>query len=239
MKSTLVIADLHLSANTPEINACFYQFLKDNAGKHEALYILGDLFEVWFSDRDPEPVNASVARAIREFSATTPVYYIHGNRDFMLGRHYAKKANMTLLPEELSVDLYGRKCLLMHGDQLCIDDVDYQKFRKKSRSWWWKLIVGSLPFSVKQNMAKNIRQRSKEAQNYKSLEIMDVNQQEVERVMADRKIDYLIHGHTHRPAIHQLPNNKQRCVVGDWYTQGSVLQITPENIELSTLTFNS
>ena len=255
MPSTIVIADLHLSETTPEITKCFIQFLQKNAGKHEALYILGDLFETWIGDDDNSDFYNLIAAAIRQFSRTCPVYFIHGNRDFLLGKKYAQKAGMVLLPESQQVELYGKRILFMHGDQLCLDD-DYQKFRRKSRTWWWKFIFTSLPLKFRKKTVANYRAQSVEAQKSKSLEIMDVAQREVERVVAKAQCDWLIHGHTHRPAIHELtqPNSHKkqsddaplqdqtgplRMVVGDWYEQGSVLELNENGYKLQSLPFKN
>lgn len=237
MKSILVIADLHLSPDRNDISQCFYQFLIDNQHQHDTLYILGDLFEVWVGDEDESPFVNDIAKAIHNFSKHTPVYFIHGNRDFMLGKRYAQKAGMTLLPESHLVEYFGHKVLFMHGDQLCLDDIEYQKFRRISRSWLWHAFFKLVPTSYKRKLAKKIRAKSKQQQQYKSLEIMDVAVREVERVMAESNCELLIHGHTHRPNIHHLQNNKQRVVVGDWYQQGSVLTLTSDGAKLSQLPF--
>mgnify|MGYP000394768831 CR=1 FL=1 len=238
MPSTLVIADLHLSVERSDITECFFQFLTEHNSKHDALYILGDLFEAWVGDDDVTEFTDSIANAIHQFSNTTPVYFIHGNRDFLLGRKYAQRCGMTLLPEQLAIELYGRNVLFMHGDQLCTDDVDYQVFRKKSRTWWWRALMLMLPLSMRRKKAEEYRRRSIEQQSYKSLDIMDVNQAAVQQALQTSQSTLLIHGHTHRPAIHKLENNKKRIVVGDWYTQGSVLTLTESDHELSYLPFN-
>ncbi|GAB3004079.1 UDP-2,3-diacylglucosamine diphosphatase [Psychrosphaera aestuarii] len=237
MPSTLVIADLHLCPSRPEITDCFFRFLTENLDQHDALYILGDLFEAWIGDDDKSEFNLSVANAIKAFSSNTPVYFIHGNRDFLIGHEFAKRSGMKLLPENYKTTLYDRPVLFMHGDQLCLDDIDYQAFRKRSRSWWWKKLMLILPLKKRKKIAANIRKKSKESQLNKSINIMDVAEREVNRVVDYYQCDWLIHGHTHRPNIHQLANSKKRMVVGDWYEQGSVLIITKEKGQLSTLPF--
>ncbi len=237
MSSTLVIADLHLCPTRPEITACLFDFLNEKKGKHDSLYILGDLFESWVGDDDESAFNLSIASAIHAFSLATPVYFIHGNRDFLVGQRFAKQAGMTLLPENFLTKLYGRSVLFMHGDQLCIDDIDYQKFRKKSRSWWWQKLMLLLPLKKRQKIAENYRLRSKLSQQQKNEDIMDVADREVQRVVFETGCEWLVHGHTHRPNIHQLDNKKQRMVVGDWYEQGSVLELTAERGQLITLPF--
>lgn len=237
MPSTLVIADLHLSPEYDDITQCFLKFLHDEHGKHQALYILGDLFEAWIGDDDINDFTQTIANAIHHFADTTPVYFSHGNRDFLMGNSYARRCGMTLLPEEYQTEFYGKQVLLMHGDQLCIDDVAYQKFRKKSRSWWWQTLIKAFPLSYRRRTAVKMRKKSQMSQMNKSDAIMDVAEREVVRVMDENEIDYLIHGHTHRPAIHNLNEHQKRVVVGDWYTQGSVLTVSDSGIELSTLPF--
>lgn len=230
-KVSYFIADLHLAENRPDITACFLSFLKNDAVKAEQLYILGDLFEVWFGDDYKTELTTSVINAIMKLISTgTPVYFIHGNRDFLLGKNYAKQSGMILLPEKQLIELYNEKVLLMHGDTLCTKDVDYQKFRKKSRSWWWQGFMTNLPLWLRKKIADNYRQKSKEAQHTKSIDIMDVTESEVVKDLESFNCQIMIHGHTHRPNVHQLIANTkpaQRFVLGDWYEQGAWLKVTP------------
>jgi UDP-2,3-diacylglucosamine hydrolase len=239
MSSILVIADLHLSSERPDISQCFFDFLITESNQHKALYILGDLFDAWIGDDNINPFTDKVAQAIKGFSANTPVYFIHGNRDFLLGKKYATRCGMRLLDETHVIKEFNKTILFMHGDQLCLDDVDYQQFRKTSRSWWWQTIMLSLPLSFRQKKAAKYRKLSKLSQMDKSDEIMDVTDLEVQRVIEQSSCDWLVHGHTHRPNIHQLANHKQRIVVGDWYTQGSVLVLSDQGAELKSLLLNS
>ncbi|KGJ96359.1 UDP-2,3-diacylglucosamine diphosphatase [Colwellia psychrerythraea] len=233
---TYLIADLHLCENRPDISACFLRFLENDAVKAEKLYILGDLFEAWVGDDDDNPYLKTIADALTKLSQTgTKIYYIHGNRDFLLGKTYAKKSSMTLLPEVETIDLYGRHVVIMHGDTLCTRDIDYQVFRKKSRSWWWQTAVKSLPLFVRKKMAANYRKRSAAATAIKSQDIMDVTDSEVTACLEQYQSQLLIHGHTHRPAVHEIIANgksAQRIVLGDWYEQGAWLKVTPDAIEL-------
>lgn len=239
MPSILVIADLHLTSDRPDITQCFLDFLQSESNQHSSLYILGDLFESWIGDDDTNQFNTLIADSIRKFSQHTPVFFIHGNRDFLLGKKYAKRCGMTLLPESFITTQFNKNILFMHGDQLCIDDVDYQVFRKKSRSWWWQTLMLSLPLFLRRNKASKYRAISKKSQMDKPEAIMDVAEREVQRVMSNSKCDWLVHGHTHRPNIHNRPQHKQRIVVGDWYTQGSVLVLSDKGPELKTLPFKS
>ncbi|WP_281561713.1 UDP-2,3-diacylglucosamine diphosphatase [Thalassomonas sp. RHCl1] len=233
---TYFIADLHLAQNRPDITACFLSFLKSNAPEAEALYILGDLFESWIGDDDNSPFVIEIARALAELSQkNTKIYFIHGNRDFLLGKKYANKSGMAILPEVEQIELYGQKMVIMHGDTLCTRDINYQKFRKKSRSWWWQAIMKSLPLFVRRNIAENYRKKSAMATSVKSQEIMDVTPQEVVNCLEQYHSQLLIHGHTHRPAVHRLTANgqeAQRVVLGDWYEQGAWLKFTPKGYEL-------
>ena len=233
---TYFIADLHLAQNRPDITACFLHFLKHDAVQAQTLYILGDLFEAWIGDDDDSDYVATIASALLTLAHTgTKIYYIHGNRDFLLGKKYAKKSGMILLPEVDLIDLYGQSVVVMHGDTLCTRDVAYQAFRKKSRSWWWQAIIKSLPLFVRKKMAADYRKKSAAATASKSQDIMDVTPEEVVNCLEQYQSQLLIHGHTHRPNIHQLNANQKeakRIVLGDWYEQGAWLKVTPNSIEL-------
>lgn len=233
---TLFIADLHLAADRPDITAAFLRFLQDKAMQADALYILGDLFEVWIGDDNPEPLLAEVATALKTVSDNgVPVYFIHGNRDFFLRQHYANRCGMTLLAPHSVIDLYGRKTLIMHGDSLCTLDIAYQKFRKWWNQPWWQFLMLGLPLALRQYLARKARQKSAQHKKQYSSTIMDVTPDEVTRVMLSHGVNRLIHGHTHRPAVHQLElsgKSAQRYVVGDWYTQSSYLEVTADSWQL-------
>jgi len=233
---TYFIADLHLAQNRPDITACFLRFLKNEAIQAQSLYILGDLFEAWIGDDDDSAYLATIAKALTTLSSFgTDIYYIHGNRDFLLGKRFAQISAMTLLPEVDLIDLYGQNVVIMHGDTLCTRDIAYQKFRKKSRSWWWQAMIKSLPLFVRKKIAANYRKKSAAATATKSQDIMDVTPDEVVNCLENYQSQLLIHGHTHRPAIHELKANKkeaQRIVLGDWYEQGAWLKVTPTSMEL-------
>lgn len=240
MSVTYFISDLHLSADRQDISDCLFRFLKKEALNADALYILGDLFEVWIGDDDINPFSESIAQALKILSANVPIYFIHGNRDFAIRQTFADKAGMHILPEQYVIDLYGRKALLMHGDELCTRDIEYQKFRKKSRGWWWPRLMLMLPLKMRQKIAKSGRETSKNNQTKLTAEIMDVTQHEVELAMQRNGVDLLIHGHTHRPAIHNftLANQlMQRIVLGDWYDQGSILIADEQNLRLENRSF--
>lgn len=239
--ATLFIADLHLDAATPAITAGFMRFLNDEARKADALYILGDLFEVWIGDDDPSPLHQEIAAAIKTLvAAGVPCHFIHGNRDFLLGNNFARKSGMTLLPEEKRLELYGHQILIMHGDTLCTDDLDYQKFRAKVYNPWMQKLFLALPLFIRQRIAAKMRAGSKAASSKKLPQIMDVNPQAVTGIMEKHRLQWLIHGHTHRPAVHQLSANGKpalRVVLGAWHTEGTMVKVTPQGIELISFPF--
>lgn len=241
MAKTYFIADLHLSEDQPKITQCLETFLANECINADALYVLGDLFEAWLGDDDLNPFTLRVIQSFHRLSQQgVPIYFIHGNRDFLVRQDFAKRAGMTLLAQETVIDLYGEPTLIMHGDQLCTLDVAYQKFRKKSRGWWWPRLVLTLPLWYRKHVAKKGREKSKANKQQLSQEIMDVTPNEVQAVMQQHQVQRLIHGHTHRPAVHDLNINNQpaqRIVLGDWYTQGSILVVTPDSYELETRTF--
>ncbi|MGB1297999.1 MAG: UDP-2,3-diacylglucosamine diphosphatase [Psychrobium sp.] len=243
MSKTLFIADLHLHRDRTDITDLFCHFLRHDAIGCDALYILGDLFEVWFGDDNPCPMIKHVSERLKELNDTgVPIYYIHGNRDFTIGKRFCKQSGMILLPEHKVVDLYGTPALIMHGDSLCTRDVAYQKFRKRSRNPIVKFLLLSLPFAMRKKIAGDIRSKSKSSNKQLTLEIMDVTQSEVEKDMTDNGVQLLIHGHTHRPDRHHFELNgkpAERIVLGDWYEQGSSLVVTPDGMSLENQAFIS
>ncbi|WP_232455177.1 UDP-2,3-diacylglucosamine diphosphatase [Oceanisphaera avium] len=218
------------------MTAAFLRFMREDALNADALYVLGDLFEFSIGDDEVSALNGEVAAAFLACSQQgTPVYFIHGNRDFMVGRRFARAAGMTLLPEHTLIDLYGEPTLIMHGDTLCIDDAGYQRYRRITRWGWLQWLFMRLPLSFRLNIADGIRSKSAAAKEGKVMQVMDVNQAEVERQMQRYNVRTLIHGHTHRPNIHHLQINEQaarRIVLGDWYSQGSVLVVDTGGVEL-------
>ncbi|HIC8915320.1 TPA: UDP-2,3-diacylglucosamine diphosphatase [Enterobacter roggenkampii] len=239
--ATLFIADLHLQTEEPAITAGFLRFLRGEAKSADALYILGDLFEAWIGDDDPNPLHREMAAAIHALvDSGVPCYFIHGNRDFLIGKRYARESGMTLLPEEQVLDLYGRKVLIMHGDTLCTDDTGYLAFRAKVHTPWIQKVFLALPLFIRNRIAVRMRAGSKAANSSKSMTIMDVNPQAVVRVMEKHDVQWLIHGHTHRPDVHSLIANGQpahRVVLGAWHTEGSMVKVTPEGVELIAFPF--
>lgn len=239
--ATLFIADLHLHTEEPAITAGFLHFLDGVAREADALYILGDLFEAWIGDDDPNPLHQRVASAIRALvDSGVPCYFIHGNRDFLLGKRFARESGMQLLPQEIVLDLYGRKVLIMHGDTLCTDDAGYQAFRDKVHQPWLQTLFLALPLFIRHRVAAKMRAGSRAANSSKSLAIMDVNQQAVIEAMEKHRVQWLIHGHTHRPAVHHLTANAApawRAVLGAWHSEGSMIRVSESDVELVQFPF--
>ncbi len=241
--TTLFISDLHLDDSRPEITRLFLDFLKHDALQAEALYILGDFFEAWVGDDDDSALGKIVIQALRELSdKNIPIFFMRGNRDFLIGQDFAKRAGLQILPDPCVLELYGKPTLLMHGDLLCSDDTAYQAFRTQVRSDDWQAQFLSQALTARQAFAAQARAASKQHQsglmNEQQENIMDVTQITVQTLMKRYGVSRLIHGHTHRPAIHQFHNEEmasQRIVLGDWYTQGSVLRVNSDGYFLNTL----
>lgn len=228
----LLISDLHLEEKRPDITRAFLLFLATRARQAEALYILGDFFEVWIGDDGMTPFQHEIAGALRELSeAGTRIYLMHGNRDFLIGKRFCREAGCILLSDPHKVQMNGEPVLLMHGDSLCTLDVGYMKLRRWLRNPLSLLILRNLPLSTRQKLARKLRNESRAQTRMKASEIVDVTPQEVIKVMAAHGVRTLIHGHTHRPAVHNLEVNGQparRIVLGDWDHQGWALQIDDE-----------
>ena len=210
------ISDLHLSESHPKITTLFLQFMQQKAPLAEAVYILGDLFDFWIGDDEKSPLIYEVKQAIRTLIASgVECYFICGNRDFLIGKRFARETGMEILPDYQLLDLYGKKTLLCHGDTLCIDDVKYQQFRRKVHQKWRQKLFLCLPLFIRLNIANKIRAKSQQDKQSKSFEIMDVNPQFTAQKVAEFGVERLIHGHTHREHIHQ-ERGFTRIVLGDW-----------------------
>jgi UDP-2,3-diacylglucosamine hydrolase len=228
--ASLFIADLHLDESRPHITELFERYLAgEEVRRADALYILGDLVEAWIGDDDDAELPARIARATRAVrDAGVPVWFMPGNRDFLLGRDYAERAGLTLLEDGVVHELHGRPTLLMHGDTLCTDDVAYQTVRRQVRTPEWKANILAMPLEARRAFAAKARADSRAHTGSTMESIMDVNADAVAQAMREAGVTRLIHGHTHRPAIHAFRldgQDAQRIVLGDWYEQGSVLRI--------------
>lgn len=214
--STLFISDLHLDAERPAITRAFLHFLDTKAREAQALYILGDLFEAWIGDDDDSDLAQRVQQALRAYSnAGHQLYFMAGNRDFLVGQGFVEATGCTLLDDPTLIDLYGRPTLLLHGDTLCTDDVDYQAFRQQARNPDWQAPLLAQPLPVRRQLAAQLRAKTSSLAAMKAEDIMDVNRDEVVRVMQASDARLMIHGHTHRPDRHPLPTG-ERIVLGDW-----------------------
>ena len=236
---TLFVSDLHLDAAHPGIGRQFEAFLETEARSAEALYILGDLFEAWLGDDDPDPAARAAVRALRALTdAGVPVFLMHGNRDFLIGERFCLETGAKLLADGTVVELYGERVLLMHGDALCTDDVNYQRLRRIVRNPVVRAVFRIMTLEQRRALARRLRAGSREHVGMTAPEIMDVNAAAVAQAMRDAGVRTMIHGHTHRPAVHTLEIDgapAKRIVLGDWYTQGSVLDVSPGGYELRTL----
>lgn len=225
----LLISDLHLEEKRPDISRAFLHFLQTRAREAEALYILGDFFEVWIGDDGMSPFQQEIARALRELSDSgTRIFLMHGNRDFLIGRAFCREAGCTLLSDPSVVQLGGESVLLMHGDSLCTLDKGYMKLRRWLRNPLSLFILRNLPLATRHKLARKLRNESRAQTRMKASEIVDVTPEEVPRIMAEFGVHTLIHGHTHRPATHELQVDgkpARRIVLGDWDKQGWALQV--------------
>jgi UDP-2,3-diacylglucosamine hydrolase len=238
--STLFVSDLHLDAAFPDAGDQFCEFLRNDARASEALYILGDLFEVWIGDDVDDPEYVRVQKALADLTgAGTACFLMHGNRDFLLGERFAAGAGCELLPDPQVIDLYGDPVLVTHGDLLCTDDRSYQQLRAVVRDAGWQRRFLRLPVPARRALASAARAGSQQHMERLQPQIMDVRQEAVDAAMRACGVHTLIHGHTHRPAIHEFSLQGQparRIVLGAWYEQGSCLRCEPGgSYELLTL----
>ncbi|MDD9174820.1 UDP-2,3-diacylglucosamine diphosphatase [Aliivibrio finisterrensis] len=237
----LFISDLHLSPLRPDITDCFLDFMNTEAIHAEKLYVLGDLFEFWIGDDDNSPFNVVIKEAFKALTQHgVKCYFIQGNRDFLLNKRFCKETGVQLLADHTVININNEKVLIMHGDTLCIDDIKYQEFRAKVHQPWLQWVFNRIPLFIRQRIVKNVQDKIKEKKQHKKLTIMDVTQSEVERVMRQEGVKRLIHGHTHRPNVHTFNHNSEemtRIVLGDWYTQGSILEFKNNKYTLQNKSF--
>jgi UDP-2,3-diacylglucosamine hydrolase len=243
--TTLFISDLHLCAERPHINTLFTRFLEEIVPRAAALYILGDLFEYWIGDDqlDHDPLARAVASQLASTATCgTRIYFMHGNRDFLIGERFARQAHLTLLPDPSLVTLGEQRFLLMHGDTLCTDDVAYQQFRNQVRDAVWQADILGKPYAERAQLARAMRSRSDVEKAMKADAIMDVNPGAVAAAFVRHRYPVLVHGHTHRPAKHESTVNGQACtrwVLQDWRDDGGYLSTAGPRNRLSVHSIKS
>jgi UDP-2,3-diacylglucosamine hydrolase len=239
--TTLFISDLHLDASRPAATTAFLKFLTEEAPAAEKLYILGDLFEAWIGDDDPNPHHQQVIAALAKLNeSNTPCFFIPGNRDFLVGRRFLEAAKMILLPDPTLIYVGGESVQISHGDIYCTDDLSYQRYRRFVHHPLTMRIYRALPFFIRSMIIDTARGKSQTSTQSKSSKIMDVNQQAIEATLQENRVNILLHGHTHRPAFHDFESageQMRRIVLGDWYESGSVLRWDEHGPQLLTLEF--
>lgn len=235
----LFVSDVHLDAAAPQAIEQFVDFLRGEAAGAEALYILGDLFEAWVGDDDEEPGNERVCRALRELCGRgVACFALHGNRDFLLGAGFSARSGCRLLPDPVIAQLDGEPVLLTHGDALCTDDHPYQELRSIVRAPSWQRRFLALPRTTRELLANEARAGSRRHTSRTVPNIMDVNPQAVVTAFRATGVRRMVHGHTHRPGVHELEIDSapaQRIVLGAWYEQGSYLRCESGRYELCVL----
>lgn len=236
---SIFVSDLHLCPTRPAINQTFFYFLRGPAARAEALYILGDLFEYWVGDDDDDPFHTSVLSALRGLTGRgVALYLMHGNRDFLIGEVCAGRTGANLMEDPTLIELYGTPTLLMHGDTLCTDDIKYQEFRAKVRNPEYQKQFLAQPLAKRRQIIAGLRAENAEEKRLKTEAIMDVTPATVDAVLREHRYPRLIHGHTHRPALHQHVVDGHTCerwVLADWYTSGSYLRCDENGCEAVNL----
>lgn len=230
MKDVVFISDLHLAPERPQIIDLFIRFADEIAAQADCLYILGDFLEYWLGDDDPAKSLSPVFDKLIEINErfATDIFFMHGNRDFLVGSQLAERCHFTLINDPHKIKIRNKDALLMHGDTLCTDDIEYQKFRQMVRSQEWQQQILSKTLAERIEIARSLREKSQQSTSAKDEYIMDVNQNATDKAFIDNNVDLIIHGHTHRPAIHHRTVNgieTTRIVLGDWYNTGSYLRI--------------
>ncbi len=234
MKDSVFISDLHLLPQRPEVIDLFIHFTRDIAANADRLYILGDFLEVWWGDDDPAIEYQPVFNALTELAIkhNTEIFLMHGNRDFMIGNVLAEQCHFKIIDDPHRINIQNRECLLMHGDTLCIDDIEYQKFRQMVRNPQWQQQVLSKTLEERFQLAQSIREKSQQSTIGKGEVIIDINQDETDKTFIEQKIDLIIHGHTHRPAIHERTvdgKETTRIVLGDWHETAEYLRVNDDS----------
>lgn len=219
----LFISDCHVDSSKPEVSSNLLDFLQNRAKNARFLYILGDLFETWIGDEDHEPANESIIDGLKALSKNTEILFLAGNRDFLLGDETAKDIDLTIINDPTVIQLGKHRVALLHGDSLCTDDTDYQAFKGMVRAPEWQTQFRLKPLTERRAIAASLRAKSLAAMSEKTMDIMDVNSEAVSNCFTQLSVNFIIHGHTHRPAVHQYANNQRRIVLGDWNPHPSYL----------------
>ena len=241
--TTIFISDLHLSEQTPPLNQLFERCLQQWQGNIDALYILGDFFDVWIGDDDDSDFIRHIKSQLKSFTSITPIYFIHGNRDFLIGEKFAAETGIQLLTSPQQINLYEHEYIIMHGDELCTDDIAYQQFRAQSRNPLWQMAVLSKSIEERRLLSGQIRQMSETRKNNEGKsEISDVTERAINELMSNHiqpTLPTLIHGHTHRPAVHESQLNNQpfkRYVIQDWADNyGGYLAVDTDGVHVHEL----
>ena len=233
----LLISDLHLSPERPVVTEAFKKFLSQQASRAESLFILGDLFEAWIGDDDPAPLAGEVKAAIKTLTDRgVKVFFQQGNRDFLIGKRFARETGCTLLPDFYVTRFNGVKTLLLHGDLLCTEDTEYQRYRRRVRHPASRWLLSHLPLKRRQKIAAQWRAKSMAANANKPENILDVTGEAVEKAFAEFNVSRMIHGHTHRPGVHSHPQGK-RLVLGDWHDRGWYISTAGDELSLNEFPF--
>lgn len=237
----LFASDLHLEDQRPDILRAFFRLLDEQKQGLERLYLLGDIFEVWLGDDAPSTSADALAEKLSALARDgVDIFLLHGNRDFLIGPAYAARCGATLLHEPVLLNVAGRKAALLHGDTLCTQDTDYMAFRRMVRDPQWVAQFLEKPLEERIAIGRSLREKSKESAQQKQDYIMDVTQDEVVATLRNLNVELLIHGHTHRPAVHDLVVDgkpAQRIVLGDWYKQGWYLRADANDLQLKPFKF--
>ena len=229
------ISDIHLSEDTPHLTNAFKTFLNESRETCTHLFILGDLFEIWIGDDDDNSFSQEIKKILIDFTLNGPeTFFMHGNRDFLIGEAFASEVDISILPDPYTLDINGLKIILSHGDFLCTDDVDYIEFRDEVRSEEWQKNFLSKNINERNKIAKSLRADSTDATSEKSFEITDVNLGTVNNFIQENKPHIFIHGHTHRPKIHDHGSCK-RIVLGDWDKSGWMASIEGDSYNLQKI----
>ena len=235
---TLFISDLHLDPRRPNTTQAFVKLVQ-SAKNADAIYILGDFVEYWIGDDDKEHgLHDAFACLKNTADSGVPIYLMHGNRDFLIGERFAADYNIKLIPDSITIDLYGVSTLLMHGDLLCTDDIAYQQFRAMVRSPDWQMDFLNKSLAERRAIVHGLRETSRQETDGKTDAIMDVSQTTVEKTMQQFQVQRLIHGHTHKPNHHQFivdDKKYERWVLGDWYQQAQILRCSEDQLEFETI----